>query len=261
MSGATAIVQGRATNQFFNPAITFATTRRVLGQLRRDHRTVGLMMGVPLVLLTLLWWIFEDNRVLFNRVGPALLALFPFVVMFLVTSVATLRERTSGTLERLLTMPLAKLDLLLGYGIAFALVAVVQAGLATALMLGPLGLELAGPAWMLVLVAVLDAVLGSALGLFLSAFARTEFQAVQFMPAFVLPQFLLCGLLVPREQMDDILRWISNVLPLSYAVDAMQQLTRSADFTADLGRDLVIVGGCIVLALLLGAATLKRRTP
>jgi len=251
----------RRTNQVINPAITLATTQRVLSQLRRDHRTVGLMVGVPLVLLTLLWWIFEDNPLLFNRVGPALLALFPFIVMFLVTSVATLRERGSGTLERLLTMPMAKLDLLLGYAIAFGLVAVVQAGLATALMLGPLGLDLAGPAWMLVLVAVLDAILGSALGLFVSAFARTEFQAVQFLPAFVLPQFLLCGLLVPREQMDEILRWISNVLPLSYAVDAMQELTRSAEFSGKLATSLIVVAGCIVLALVLGAATLKRRTP
>jgi ABC-2 type transport system permease protein len=244
-----------------NPAITLATTRRVLTQLRRDHRTFAMLLVVPLVLLSLLAWIFNDTPQLFDRIGPALLGVFPFIVMFLVTSVATLRERTSGTLERLLTTPMHKLDLLVGYGLAFGLVAVVQAGLATALMLYALDLDAQGAAWVLVLVAVSSAILGSALGLFVSAFAQSEFQAVQFMPALVLPQILLCGLLVPREQLDDILRWISNVLPLSYAVEAMGEVTRSAEITGTLTRDIVVVAGCIVLALVLGAATLRRRTP
>jgi len=242
-------------------AITLATTRRVLTQLRRDHRTTAMMLVVPLVLLSLLAWVFNDTPQVFDRIGPSLLGVFPFIVMFLVTSVATLRERTSGTLERLLTTPMHKLDLLVGYGLAFGLVAVVQASLATALMLGVLGLDAQGPAWVLVLGAVLDAILGTALGLFVSAFAQSEFQAVQFMPAIVLPQFLLCGLLVPREQLDEILRWVSNVLPLSYAVEAMGEVTRSAEISGILVRDLAVVAACIVLALVLGAATLRRRTP
>jgi ABC transporter DrrB family efflux protein len=244
-----------------NPAITLATTRRVLTQLRRDHRTFAMLLVVPLVLLSLLAWIFNDTPQLFDRIGPALLGVFPFIVMFLVTSVATLRERTSGTLERLLTTPMHKLDLLVGYGLAFGLIAILQAGLATALMLYGLDLDALGPAWVLVVVAVLSAILGSALGLFVSAFAQSEFQAVQFMPALVLPQLLLCGLLVPRERLDDILRWLSNVLPLSYAVEAMGEVTRSAEVTGTLARDLAVVAGCIVLALVLGAATLRRRTP
>lgn len=241
-------------------ARTLATTRRVLAQLRRDPRTVALLLLVPLLLLWLLERVFAGQPGTFDRIGPALLALFPFVVMFLVTSVTTLRERASGTLERLLSMPLGKLDLLLGYGLAFGLVAVVQALLASALMLGPLGLDVAGPAWLLVVVAVVDAVLGCALGLFVSAFARTEFQAVQFMPAVVLPQFLLCGLLVPRERMGEVLEAISAALPLSYAVDAMQRLTVEAGVSPRVLADLLVVGLAIALALALGAATLRRRT-
>jgi ABC-2 type transport system permease protein len=182
-------------------------------------------------------------------------------VMFLVTSVATLRERTSGTLERLLTMPIGKLDLLLGYALAFGLVATVQAVVATGLAVTLLGLDIAGPLWLLLVVAVCDAVLGMALGLFLSAFAATEFQAVQFMPAFVLPQFLLCGLLVPRDQLDDVLRWISDVLPLSYAVDLMRDLTTNGEVDPSSWVDLSVVVLAILLALGLGAATLRRRTP
>ena len=237
-----------------------ATTQRVLAQLRRDPRTVALLLVVPLLLLWLLELVFDQQPATFDRIGPALLALFPFVVMFLVTSVSTLRERTSGTLERLLSMPLGKLDLLFGYGLAFGLVAVVQAALASALMIGFLGLDVAGPTWLLVAVAVIDAVLGCALGLFVSAFARTEFQAVQFMPAIVLPQFLLCGLLVPRDEMGAVLEAISAVLPLSYAVDAMQRLTLEPDVSGRLMLDIAIVVGFIALSLGLGAATLRRRT-
>jgi ABC-2 type transport system permease protein len=232
----------------------------VLRQLRHDHRTLALMIVVPCVLISLLAWLFEGTDT-FDQIGAPLLGIFPFVVMFLVTSVATLRERRSGTLERLLTMPIGKLDLLVGYALAFGLVAVVQATVATGLAVTVLGLDVAGPVWFLLLVAVLDAVLGMALGLFVSAFAATEFQAVQFMPAFVLPQFLLCGLLVPRDQMDDILYAISTVLPLSYAVDAMTALTTSAEIDSEAWADLSVVVLAIVLALGLGAATLRRRTP
>jgi ABC-2 type transport system permease protein len=243
-----------------NVVRTAATTRRVLWQLRRDPRTVAMLLVVPMALLGLLELVFEGRPAVFDRIGPALLALFPFVVMFLVTSVTTLRERTSGTLERLLSMPLAKLDLLLGYLLAFGLVAVVQAALASGLMLGPLGLDLAGPAWLLVLVAVVDAVLGCALGLFVSAFARTEFQAVQFMPAIVLPQFLLCGLLVPREEMGAVLEAISWALPLSYAVDAMERITVETGVSTRALVDLAVVVVAIGLSVALGAATLRRRT-
>jgi ABC-2 type transport system permease protein len=242
-----------------NLRVTFATARRVLAQLHHDRRTLAMLLLVPCVLIALLAWLFSDTPQVFDRIGPALLGIFPFITMFLVTSVATLRERTSGTLERLLTMPVNKLDLLLGYALAFGLVAMLQALLASGLALWVLGLDVAGPAWAIVLVAVVDAMLGLALGLFVSAFASSEFQAVQFLPAVILPQFLLCGLLVPREAMPSILSTISDWLPLSYAVDAMGELSRS-DFTSAVARDLIIVACCAAAALAIGAVTLRRRT-
>jgi ABC-2 type transport system permease protein len=243
-----------------NGRITLAVATRVLRQLRRDPRTIALLLVVPLVLLTLLWWMFDGNDAVFNELGPPLLAMFPFIVMFLVTSVTTLRERSSGTLERLLSMPMGKLDLLLGYALAFGLVALVQAVLAVTLTVGVLGLDIAGPIWALTVVAVLDAILGTTLGLFVSAFAETEFQAVQFMPAVVIPQILLCGLFVPRDEMPAVLSAISDVLPLSYATDAMQGLLESTA-TAEVWRDVGIVAAFALGALALGAATLRRRTP
>ena len=239
---------------------TLATARRVLTQLRHDPRTIALLLVVPCVLLILLKYVFDGAPEVFDRTGAPLLGIFPLIIMFLVTSVATLRERASGTLERLLTMPLAKLDLLLGYALAFGLIALLQATIAFGLTLGPLGLHVSGPTWLLFVVAVGDGLLGTALGLFVSAFAATEFQAVQFLPAFILPQFLLCGLFTPRESMATVLRWFSDVMPLSYAVDAMTRLTRESGVSGLVVRDLVVIGAAAVLALSLGAVTLRRRT-
>jgi ABC-2 type transport system permease protein len=240
--------------------VTLATARRILTQLRHDPRTVGMLLVVPSVLMILLRFVFDSERA-FAGTAPALLGVFPFVIMFLVTSVTTLRERTTGTLERLMTMPIGKLELLLGYAIAFGLVAVAQVAIAATLTLTWLGLEIEGSVWMLLLVAVLDAVLGMALGLFASAFARTEFQAVQSLSIVVLPQVLLCGLFVPREEMASLLDWISNALPLSYAVEAMGRVHASSELTGELVGDLAVMAGCAMLALVLGAATLRRRTP
>jgi ABC-2 type transport system permease protein len=247
------------------PRILGAVAGRVLNQLRHDHRTMAMLLVVPMVLMTLLWWMFRDAGSVFDRFGPALLAMFPFIIMFLVTSVTTLRERSSGTLERLLAMPTGKLDFLGGYAVAFGAVAAVQSVLAVGLCVWVLDLDLVGPAWMLTVVAVADALLGTALGLFVSAFARTEFQAVQFMPALVIPQILLCGLFLPREQLPRVLEVISGVLPLSYAVDAMNAVaTESSDAFAgvdpDAWTDLAVIAGFVVGLLVLGAATLRRRT-
>jgi ABC-2 type transport system permease protein len=237
-----------------------ATAIRVLRQLRRDPRTLALLFVVPPLLLTLFKYVFEGQPETFDRVGGPLVGIFPFVLMFVITSITMLRERTTGTLERLMTLPISKLDLLVGYGLAFALVATVQALITATVAFGLLGLDVEGSVVVVVAFAVLNALLGMSLGLFASAFAQTEFQAVQFMPAFVLPQFLLCGLLVPRDQMAPLLEWISYALPLTWAVDGLQ---RAVD-GGDAGRvllDAAIVIGVTVLALALGAATLRRRTP
>lgn len=243
-----------------NATFALATARRILTQLHHDRRTVAMMILVPSLLLVLLRYVFNTEQA-FSAAAPALLAVFPFAIMFIVTSITTLRERTTATLERLMTLPIGKFDLLFGYAIAFGLVAVLQVLVATGISLTWLGLEIDGSVWLLMLIAALDALLGTALGLLASAFARTEFQAVQFMPAIVMPQVLLCGLFAPRESMTSVLEWLSNVMPLSYAVDALESVTRSNELDGVFVRNLVIVAGSGVLALVLGAATLRRRTP
>jgi ABC-2 type transport system permease protein len=236
------------------------TAARILRQLRHDRRTIALILVVPTLLLTLLRYLYDSQPLLFDRVGLIMLGVFPLVIMFLLTSVAMLRERTSGTLERLLTTPIRKVDILVGYGIAFAVAAAVQAVIASALAFLLLGLDTLGPPWLVGVIAIGNAVLGMALGLLVSAFANSEFQAVQFMPAVVLPQVLLCGLLAPRDQMAGWMHAISDVMPMTYAVEALQELGVHPDPTTTMWRDLAIIVGCIVVALLLGAATLRRRT-
>ncbi|MET9594921.1 ABC transporter permease [Streptomyces sp. NPDC006516] len=241
-------------------ARTLATAARVLRQLRHDPRTIALLLVLPVLLITLLRYVFDSGPGTFDSIGASLLGIFPLITMFLVTSIATLRERTSGTLERLLTMPLGKGDLIAGYALAFGAIAVVQSVLATAVSVWVLGLDVVGSPWLLLVVALLDALLGTALGLFVSAFATSEFQAVQFMPAVIFPQLLLCGLFTPRDQMHPVLEAVSDVLPMSYAVDGMNQVLTHTDITADFYRDILIVAGCALLVLCLGAATLRRRT-
>jgi len=244
-----------------NANVTLAVAIRVLRQLRRDPRTVLLLLVVPAVLEALMYWVFSAHDAVFQRIGVPLLGIFPLVMMFLVSSITMLRERSSGTLERLMTLPVGRLDLLGGYAIAFTAVAAIQVLIAAAVSFWLLGLESNGSVAAIVLLAMLNAVLGVALGLFVSAFARTEFQAVQFMPIFIMPQILVCGLFTPRSAMAPALDWVSNVLPMSYAYEALALVAAGHSASTTLLRDILVVFAFAAVALAAGAATLPRRTP
>lgn len=239
---------------------TFSTTGRVLTQIRHDERTIGLLLVVPSLLIGLVAWIFVDTDV-FQTIGPAMIALFPFIVMFLVTSIATLRERRSGTLERLFSMPLGKGHFILGYALAFGFLAIFQTAIAVSFAVFVCGLEIEGSIWLLFAVTVADALLGTALGLLASAFARTEFQVVQFMPLLVFPQVLLCGIFIPRDQLPEVLEAISDWLPLSYAIDALTAVANDSEDAAWIWARILAIGAWIVGSIVVGSVTLRRRTP
>jgi len=243
-----------------NLAIVLATTSRVLSQLRRDRRTVALIVIVPSALVALMRGVFDGQPQVFQRVGVPMLGIFPLLSMFLVTSITMLRERTTGTLERLMTMPVGRLDLLVGYGLGFGLLALVQVSVAAFVGFGLTGLEAEGPLIAVVALAVLNSLLGMSLGLFVSAFARTEFQAVQFMPAIIMPQFLLSGMLTPREAMIPLLEAASDILPMSYAYDGLTRVAVGDGWSGSMALDVVVVMGAMLAALVAGAATLQRRT-
>jgi ABC-2 type transport system permease protein len=247
------------------PQLTGATALRVLTQIRRDKRTMALIIVIPLVLLTLLWWMFQDvptapgKPTPFDSVGPGIMGLFPLIVMFLITSVTTLRERQSGTMERLMASPARRADIVFGYALAFGLLAALQGAFVVAYAVWVLGLDFQGPIWALMLIIVLDAILGTALGLAASSLARTEFQALQMMPAIILPQLLLAGIAIERSKLPRALEWISDALPLSYAIDAIHYLSKNAS-ASGIWSEVVVLCAFIIGALALGVATLRRRT-
>lgn len=238
---------------------TFATSGRVLAQLRHDPRTLGLVIVVPCLLMVVLRFVFDGQPLLFNNIAPMILGIFPLLMMFLVTSIATLRERTTGTLDRLMTEPISKLDFIFGYALAFSLLALIQVAVVCLVTLGFLDVSVAGGTLLLIFVALVSALLGTALGLFVSAFARSEFQAVQLVMPIVMPQVLICGLFVPRDDMAQALQRAANVLPITYSVDAMKQVTNYSGWTTDLKRDLVIIIAFVIVVLVLGSVTIRRR--
>lgn len=232
-----------------------------------DPRSVAMILVVPAAVITLMYFMFENaphapgSPSPFNTACLILLGLFPLFLMFIVTSITMQRERASGTLERILTTPLRRLDLLLAYGTAFSVAAAAQAVVACGVAFWFLGFDTAGsPAWVFV-IAIVNAVLGVGLGLLCSAFARTEFQAVQFIPVVMVPQLLLAGIIVPRPLMAEWLQWIADVMPASYALEALQQVGAHPELTGTAVRDIVVVLGFAIAALCLAAATLRRRTP
>ncbi len=244
-----------------SPRITLATGLRVLQQIRHDPRTIALLLLVPALLLTLMKYVFESEPRVFQQIGAPLCGLFPFIVMFLVTSITMLRERTTGTLERLMTLPMSKLDLLLGYALAFGLLAAAQALVICLVGFGLLDLNAPHGVLIIVGLAVLNALLGMSLGLLVSAFANTEFQAVQFMPAFIFPQLLLCGLFVARDQMAPLLEAVSWVMPFTWAYDALARAVSPQPLSGRVAVDTAVVLAVTIGSLILGAMTLRRRTP
>lgn len=232
-----------------------------------DHRSVAMILVVPVLVITLMYFMFQNaphrpgSPSPFNNACLIMLGLFPLFVMFIITSITMQRERSSGTLERILTTPLRRLDLLMAYGTAFSIAAAVQAIVACVVSFWLLGFSTAGaPVWVFV-IAIDNAVLGVGLGLLFSAFARTEFQAVQFIPLVMVPQLLLAGVIVPRAAMPGWLEWISNLLPASYALEALQQVGIHTALSDTAVRDMLVVLAFAVASLCLAAATLRRRTP
>jgi len=259
--------RGLKNRSRLSPQAYLATTGRILRQLAGDHRSVAMILVVPSVIITLMYFMFQNAPHRpgapspFNNACLIMLGVFPLIIMFLITSITMQRERVSGTLERILTTPLRRLDLLAAYGTAFSIAAAAQASLACVVAFWLLGFETAGNPMLVFAIAIINAVLGVGLGLLCSAFARTEFQAIQFMPVVIVPQLLLCGIIVPRDLLPEWLQWISNALPASYALEALQLVGANADLSATAVRDIGIVVGFAVVALCLAAATLRRRTP
>jgi ABC-2 type transport system permease protein len=193
--------------------------------------------------------------------GAAFIGLVVFFLVFVITIVAFLRERSQGTLERLMASPLRRPEIVLGYMLGFTVLALAQAIEVLAFSLLVLHVHNSGNVALIFLLEALMALVAVNLGIFLSMFARTEFQAVQFIPLVIVPQLLLSGIIFPVTTEPAALQAISQVLPLTYAVSGMRDIMiKGADLSwSGLQLDFGIVLGFCLLVILAGAATLRRR--
>ncbi len=244
-----------------SPDLTLASTGRILRQLAHDKRTIAIVVVVPIVVITLLHYLFDGRQPYVSRVELIMLAVFPIILMFLLTATAMVRERTSGTLERLMTTPIGKSDILFAYALAFGCLATIQVSLATGYTRLVLDMQVSASIWYVLLTAIIGAQLGVAFGLLASAVSTSEFQAVQLFPALIIPQLMLCGLFGPRDQMNEALHVISSALPITYAVEALTELFSHAEPTRHFWISLGVAMGCTLALLLIASATLRRRTP
>ena len=236
-------------------ALTLA--RRVIQQLTRDHRTLGLILVVPVVVMTLIGYSLPDRNLL-NAVAPALLAMMAFFMSFLLTGISFLRERSQGTMERLMASPVSRLDIVLGYLLGFLVFALIQTLIIFFFTIYVFDVPYQGALWEILIFQLAVVVGAVTLGIFISTFARNEFQMIQFIPLIILPQVFLSGILWPVSQMSGFLQGLSNFLPLKYSVEGLRDIMLGGKGLGDVGIDLAVLAGFAVLTSLLAASSIKR---
>lgn len=225
--------------------------------MARDRRTIGLIILVPVVVMTLIGLSFPQGGVL-DYIAPALLTTLALFFGFLLTGISFLRERSQGTLERLMASPVSRLDIVVGYLLGFFVFALVQTVIILLFTIYALHVHYRGELWQIFIFQIVVIIGAVNLGIFISTFARNEFQMVQFIPLIILPQIFLCGVLWPVEQMPNYLQWLSKVLPLTYAVDGLRGIMLNGKTLVNVGVDLMILVGFAVVISVVAAVTLRR---
>jgi len=243
------------TAVILNQAFTIAN--RIMQQVIRDRRTMALIVVVPLVVITLIGLSFPEGTVL-DYIAPALLASVALFFSFLLTGISFLRERSQGTMERLMASPVSRLDIVVGYLFGFFTFALTQTLIVLMFTIYALDVHYSGDLWQIFVFQVVIIVGSVNLGIFISGFARNEFQMVQFIPLIIFPQIFLCGVIWPIEQMPEYLQWISKVLPLTYAVDGLRDIMLAGKNLLDVGYDLAMLAGFAVIISVIAALTLRR---
>jgi len=238
-------------------ANTLTIARRIINQLIRDRRTIALVVIVPLVIASLIGVSVPDKSIL-DYTAPAMLAFLILFFGFLLTGISVLRERTQGTMERLMASPVSRLDIVGGYLLGFLLFALIQTLIIFFYMVYVLKINYYGELWQILVFQVLIGIGAVCLGTFFSVLAKNEFQMVQFIPLIIIPQLFLCGVLWPVSQMPDYLQWLANCLPLTYGVDGMRAMMLQGQGLLDIGKEIGVLAGYAVALLVLAALTLRR---
>lgn len=241
-----------------SPDRTLAITGRIVRQMVRDHRSLALIIIAPIIVMSLVGLTFYDQKATLDRVAPALLGVFALFFTFVLTGVSFLRERAQGTLERLLTTPVGRGDLLVGYLLGFLLFTTVQALVILLFTILVLGVNYQGDLWQIFLLLMVLTVVGVNLGIFISTFARNEFQVVQFIPLVLAPQVFLSGVFVRVEEMPVYLEAIARVLPLTYAVRGLQDIMLRGQGLGAVTLELAVLGAFALVLLALAGVTVRR---
>ncbi|MBI2853999.1 MAG: ABC transporter permease [Chloroflexi bacterium] len=237
---------------------TLAIAVRIVRQFLRDRRTLGMLFVVPLLVMTLVGFSFPAGQGILDYIAPALLAAMALFFVFILTGVSFLRERSQGTMERLMVSPVARIEIIVGYLLGFILFAALQALIILFYTIFVLKVHYAGSLWQIFVFQLIITVVALNLGLFVSTYARNELQVIQFIPLVLVPQFFLSGLLWPVEQMNHVLQYLSKVMPLTYSVDGLRKIMLEGMTLGDVWKDLVILVGFAAVMTVLGAMALRR---
>ena len=237
---------------------TLAIAVRIISQIARDHRSVALIIVAPIIVMSLVGFSFADQRDILNRIAPGLIGVFALFFVFLLTGVSFLRERSQGTLERLLTTPVGRADILAGYLLGFLLFAGIQSLVILLYTIFALRIEYEGSLWQIFVLLFVVTIVAVNLGIFISTFARNEFQVVQFIPIILLPQIFLSGAVLPSEQLPGYFQAIGKVLPLTYAVDGLKALMLEGETLGGIAQELAVLGAFAIGILVLAAITVRR---
>lgn len=235
-----------------NGALTVA--RRLLLGLRGDRRTLGLVLVVPAFIVFLFGEVFPRPE----PVAPILLAVFVFFLTYLLTAVGFLRERTAGTLERVLASPISRSGLVLGYVVGFGLLAAVQSAVLLAASVSFLGVEFANGIWLFFLLELLGALTALGIGVLLSLFAENEFQAIQFIPLVITPQVVLGGTFLPVEDLPTFLELPARAMPVTYLIEGMEYVVRDSGTVRDAWLAMGVLVLFTVLAILAATVAVDR---
>ena len=239
------------------PSQAFTIATRIINQLIRDRRTMVLIVVVPLVVMTLIGLSFPEGTVL-DYIAPALLATMALFFSFLLTGISFLRERSQGTMERLMASPVSRLDIVVGYLFGFFIFALIQTLIVVLFTIYALDVTYQGDLWQIFIFQIVIITAAVNLGIFISTFARNEFQMVQFIPLIIFPQIFLCGVIWPVEQMPNYLQWLSKILPLTYGVDGLRDIMLAGKSLLDVGFELAVLAGFAVVISIIAAFTLRR---
>ncbi len=237
---------------------TLAITERIIRQIVRDRRSVGLLILGPIIVMSLVGFSLVEQRAVLDRVAPGLLAVFVLFFTFILTGVAFLRERAQGTLERLQTTLVGSLDIMIGYMLGFLIFATIQTAVILSFTIFALQIEYRGSLWEIAGILFLIVTVAVSLGIFISSFANNEFQVVQFIPIVLAPQIFLSGVIIPVEQMPTLFEWLSVILPLTYAVEGLREIMLRGSNMTEVWLELLVLAGFSAALLAAAVATLRR---